>query len=81
MSEDVGDDVGDLTAAGPDDEDLVLAARKSRTTVQEAPSIIYVVTKEQIAERGYRSINDVLRTVPGFEGDRWEGNGWERTSF
>lgn len=81
ISEDLSTTDVELTTAGPDDEDLVLAARKSRTTVQEAPSIIYVITKEQIAERGYRTIDDVLRTVPGFEGDRWEGNGWERTSF
>lgn len=81
----VSDDLGfgdvDLTAAGPSDEDLVLAAQKRRTTVQEAPSIIYVVTRRQIQERGYRTLNDVLRTVPGFEGDRWEGNGWQRESF
>jgi len=81
----VTDDLGlgdfDLTAAGPDDQDLVLAARKSRTTVQETPSIVYVVTRQQIQERGYRTLNDLLRTVPGFEGDRWEGNGWQRENF
>ncbi|TNF37626.1 MAG: TonB-dependent receptor [Deltaproteobacteria bacterium] len=81
----VTDDLGfgsvDLTASGPSDEDLVLAAQKRRTTVQEAPSIIYVITRRQIQERGYRTLNEVLRTVPGFEGDRWEGNGWQKESF
>ena len=71
----------DITGSGPSDEDLVLAAQKLRTTVQEAPSIIYVVTRRQIEERGYRTVNEVLRTVPGFEGDRWEGNGWQRENF
>lgn len=71
----------DLVAAGPSDEDLVIAAQKVRTTIQEAPSIITVVTARQMRERGFRTINDVLRTVPGFEGDRWEGNGWQKEAF
>lgn len=81
VSDDLGVGTVDLTASGPSDEDLVLAAQKRRTTVQEAPSIIYVITRRQIQERGYRTLNDVLRTVPGFEGDRWEGNGWQKESF
>jgi len=71
----------DLVAAGPSDEDLVIAAQKVRTTIQEAPSIITVVTARQMRERGFRTINDVLRTVPGFEGDRWEANGWQKEAF
>ncbi len=71
----------DLVRSGPSDEDVVLAAQKVRTTIQEAPSIITVVTRKQIRERGYRTINDVLRTIPGFEGDRWEGNGWQKEAF
>lgn len=81
VSDDLGLGAVDLTAVGPSDEDLVLAAQKRRTTVQEAPSIIYVLTRRQIQERGYRTLNEVLRTVPGFEGDRWEGNGWQKESF
>ncbi len=71
----------DLVSAGPSDEDLVIAAQKVRTTIQEAPSIITVVTAKQMRERGFRTINDVLRTVPGFEADRWEGNGWTKEIF
>lgn len=71
----------DLVASGPSDEDLVIAAQKVRTTIQEAPSIITVVTAQQMRERGFRTINDVLRTVPGFEGDRWEFNGWQKEAF
>ncbi len=63
------------------DEDIVLAAQKVRRTIQDAPSIITVITREQIQQRGYRTINDVMRTVAGFEGDRWEGNGWHREAF
>ncbi len=71
----------DLVGTGPSDEDLVIAAQKVRTTIQEAPSIITVVTRQQMRERGYRTLNDVLRTVPGFEGDRWEYNGWHKEAF
>jgi outer membrane receptor protein involved in Fe transport len=71
----------DLVRSGPSDEDVVLAAQKIRTTIQEAPSIITVVTAKQMRERGYRTINDVLRTIPGFEGDRWEANGWQKEAF
>ena len=71
----------DLTGAQDADEDVVLAAQKVRRTVQDAPSIITVITREQIRRRGYRTINDVVRTVPGFEGDRWEGNGWYKEVF
>lgn len=71
----------DIVKAGPSDEDLVLAAQKVRTTIQEAPSIVTVITAKQMRERGFRTINEVLRTVPGFEGDRWDGNGWQKESF
>ncbi|MCC6625678.1 MAG: TonB-dependent receptor [Deltaproteobacteria bacterium] len=71
----------DIVKAGPSDEDLVIAAQKVRTTIQEAPSIVTVITAKQIRERGFRTINEVLRTVPGFEGDRWDGNGWQKESF
>ncbi|MFT7580748.1 MAG: outer membrane receptor protein involved in Fe transport [Myxococcota bacterium] len=81
VSDDLGAPDFDLTASGPSDEDLVLAAQKVRTTIQEAPSIIFVVTRKQIVERGYRTVNDVIRSVPGFEGDRWEGNGWQRENI
>lgn len=71
----------DIVKAGPSDEDLVLAAQKVRTTIQEAPSIVTVITAKQMRERGFRTINEVLKTVPGFEGDRWDGNGWQKESF
>ena len=68
----------DFTA---DDEDVVLAAQKVRTTIQEAPSIITVITRAQIQARGYRTVNELVSSVPGFEGDRWEANGWHKEAF
>lgn len=81
IKDDVDRGESELLRAGPSDEDLVIAAQKVRTTIQEAPSIITVVTAKQMRERGFRTINDVLRTIPGFEGDRWEGNGWQKEAF
>ncbi len=80
VSDDIDTTDRDLIT-GPSDEDLVLAAQKVRTTIQEAPSIITVITARQMRERGFRTINDVLRTVPGFEGDRWDNNGWQKEAF
>lgn len=81
IKDDVGRGETELLRAGPSDEDLVIAAQKVRTTIQEAPGIITVVTARQMRERGFRTVNDVLRTIPGFEGDRWEGNGWQKEAF
>ena len=55
---------------------VVLSAARTRTTIQEAPGIITVITADEIRQRGHRTINDVLRTVPGFEGSRVDSNGW-----
>ncbi len=59
-----------------DERDVVLSAARTRSTIQEAPGIITVITAQQIRQRGYRTVNDVLRSVPGFEGGRFEKNDW-----
>ena len=59
-----------------DARNVVLSAARTRTTIQEAPGIITVITADEIRQRGHRTINDVLRTVPGFEGSRVDSNGW-----
>lgn len=64
-----------------DERDLVLSAARSRTTIQEAPGIITVLTAQQMREAGYRTVNDALQAVPGFEGGRIDSNGWFRESF
>lgn len=42
-------------------------ATKQKQTIEEAPSIISVVTREDIENYGFREITDILRLVPGFE--------------
>ena len=59
-----------------DERDVVLAAARTRTTIQEAPGLITVVTAREIAERGHRTVSEVLSSVPGFEGHRLDSNGW-----
>jgi outer membrane receptor protein involved in Fe transport len=54
-----------------DVSDMVLAAAKQPISVQESPSIITVVTREQMLQRGYRTMWDVLETIPGFESNRY----------
>ncbi|MCA9524762.1 MAG: TonB-dependent receptor [Myxococcales bacterium] len=58
-----------------DARNVVLSAARTRTTIQEAPGIITVITAEEIRARGHRTVLDVLRTVPGFEARR-DSNGW-----
>ncbi|HNN97528.1 MAG TPA: TonB-dependent receptor plug domain-containing protein, partial [Pseudomonadota bacterium] len=52
---------GDLDIA-----DRVLSAAKSVTTVAEAPSIITVVRADEIQARGYRTLTQLLETIPGW---------------
>ncbi len=46
-------------------KNIVHTATKSVTTVQESPSVIYVITAEDIDLRGYRNYQMVLNDVPG----------------
>lgn len=52
---------GDLDIA-----DRVLSAAKSVTTVAEAPAIITVVRADEIQARGYRTLTQLLETIPGW---------------
>jgi outer membrane receptor protein involved in Fe transport len=59
------------TATGATDDDLDLAnivqsAAKGRTTVQEAPAIVTVVTADEIRDRQFQTIQDIYATVPGW---------------
>lgn len=45
----------------------VTVATKTAMAVEEAPSIVSVITGEEIENMGARNIVDVLRTVPGFD--------------
>lgn len=47
--------------------EFVTVATKTKMTAQEAPSIVSVITAEEIRNSGAKNIADVLRTVPGFD--------------
>ena len=53
------------------EEQLVTVASRYAQTVRKAPSIVEVVTAEQIRQRGYRTVADVLRDLPGIY--LWKG--------
>jgi outer membrane receptor protein involved in Fe transport len=68
----VMEDSADSDALEPEGDltQMVLSAAKRVQTVQENPSIVTVVTRNQIVLRGYETLSDVLDDVPGFEGYR-----------
>jgi iron complex outermembrane receptor protein len=47
-------------------EEVTIATRHE-TPVSKAPSIVTVITAEEIKNLGYRTFAEILRTVPGFE--------------
>ncbi len=47
-------------------EEVAITTRHE-TKVSKAPGIVTVITAEEIKNLGYRTLADVLRTVPGFE--------------
>lgn len=47
------------------DEQIVTVASRYAQTVRKAPSIVTLVTAEEIRERGYRTISELLRDLPG----------------
>lgn len=44
---------------------LVTVASRYAQTVRQAPSIVTVITDQEIRERGYRTLSDVLSQIPG----------------
>lgn len=46
-------------------EETVVTATKQEQTVAEAPSIITVITREQIIQRNHRSVAEAVASVPG----------------
>lgn len=46
---------------------MVVTATRSKTSIREAPAAVYVITERQIQERGYRTLVDVLKDLPGFD--------------
>lgn len=44
---------------------MVITATRHKQCIENAPAIITVITARQIRERGYKSVADALRSVPG----------------
>ncbi len=44
----------------------VTTATKSETTARKTPAVVTVITSDEIHARGYTSLAEVIRTVPGF---------------
>jgi outer membrane receptor protein involved in Fe transport len=62
---------GDGTGPVEDSSDIDLAnivqsAAKSVTTVQEAPAIVTVITADEIKERQFQFLDQIIDTVPGW---------------
>ncbi len=57
---------GEESNADLDLANLVEAAAKGRTTVQEAPAIVTVMTADEIHERGATTLEQVIDGVPGW---------------
>ncbi|MCB1192312.1 MAG: TonB-dependent receptor [Leptospiraceae bacterium] len=49
------------------EDQVVVTATRKQTKLKDAPAAVYVITEKQIQERGYRTISDALRDVPGFD--------------
>lgn len=45
----------------------VITATRTKTPIKEAPAAVYVVTRDQIIKRGYRTLSDALHDLPGFD--------------
>ncbi len=61
---------GEAATGGADSEldlaNVVQSAAKGKTTVQEAPAIVTVVTADEIRDRQFQTIIDIYSTVPGW---------------
>ena len=56
-------------------EALVTIATKHGIPISKAPSIVTVITAEEIKHLGYRTLVEILRTVPGFAILKWQSFG------
>jgi len=51
----------------------VSSATLFREELENTPATMYVITKEDIARKGFRSLVDVLNSIPGIKLDRYSG--------
>lgn len=47
------------------EEQIITVASRYAQTVREAPAIVTVITDDEIRQRGFRTLADVLRSLPG----------------
>ena len=65
-------DTSDAAKSSTDDEaidlaNIVQSAAKGVTTAQEAPAIVTVVTSDEIRERQFQTIGEIVDTIPGWQ--------------
>ena len=46
---------------------MVVTASKKAESVDVAPNVMYVFTREEMQERGIRNLQDLFRVIPGFQ--------------
>lgn len=49
------------------EEQIVVTATRTKSKIKDAPAAVYVITRKQMEERGYRTLVDALKDVPGFD--------------
>ena len=52
----------------------IISSTKRKETINSAPSIMYAISDTQIQNRGYKTLQDVLQHVPGWDFDSPHGN-------
>jgi outer membrane receptor protein involved in Fe transport len=62
-----GDAQNPATDEALDLANIVQSAAKGITTVQEAPAIVTVVTADEIRDRQFQSLQELIDTVPGWQ--------------
>jgi outer membrane receptor for ferrienterochelin and colicin len=53
----------------------VISSTREPEELNKAPNIIYAITDQQIKNRGYKTLLDVLKHIPGWDFDSPHG-GW-----
>ncbi len=48
-------------------EAMVSITTKYEIPISKAPGMVTLITAEEIKQRGFRTLTDVLKTVPGFD--------------
>ncbi|MBL0263990.1 MAG: TonB-dependent receptor plug domain-containing protein [Leptospiraceae bacterium] len=56
------------------DEEVITASRTSQK-ISDAPSKVYVFSRDTIHERGYRTLTELLQDVPGFDFNSFNDSG------